>query len=245
MSLRLLRSAGFAVSDPSELLRRIHASYLENPDYGYETGLQLGEIGILTPAVLANPEDLALSDRLAACMRATVGHAAHEVTSGETGMMHAALTLFQQTKDERWKDLYCAGARSLWDAWNQHPESSEWLWKSQIFGSLRSYYGACHGIAGNVQVFLRGADILPREWIETSVQRAAHTLCRGALREGTTVNWALSAEPDPIGSKRLVQWCHGAAGIVTALSCVRMFECADSEKLDALVDEAAELVWAV
>ncbi len=243
VSLRLLQSAGYAANDPSELLRHIHASYLQSPDYGYETGLQLGEIGILTPAVLANPDDRAISDRLAACMKLTVGHPAREITSGETGMMHAALTLFRKTKNEVWKDVYRAGARSLWETWTEHPERSEWLWKSQIFGSVRCYYGACHGIAGNAQVFLKGRDILPNDWIETIVQRAAHTLSLGALREGTNVNWSLSAEPDSVGKKRLVQWCHGAAGIVTALSCARRLEDTDSKELDALVDDAAELVW--
>jgi hypothetical protein len=242
-SLRILRNAGYDVNDPSLVLPKIHTCYLKNPDYGYETGLQLGEIGILTPAVLADPDDRLLSDRLVKCMQSTVGHPAREITSGETGMMHAALTLFRQTNEQRWKDLYCTGARSLWEAWSEHPESNAWLWRSHIFGSVRYYYGACHGLAGNTHAFLRGADLLPKEWIEALIERTAQTLSAAALREGTNVNWSLSAESDPVRQKRLVQWCHGAAGIVTALGCVGTFEHADSRRLDALIKDAAELVW--
>src|SRR3954467_4953796 len=48
VSLRILRRAGYVVPDYSSSLDNIHAAYLLSPDYGYETGLQLGEIGILT-----------------------------------------------------------------------------------------------------------------------------------------------------------------------------------------------------
>jgi hypothetical protein len=243
VSLRLLQMAGYAAGDPTGLLRHVHACFLECPDYGYETGLQLGEIGILTPAVLADPDDRAMSDRLAACMKATLGHPAREITSGETGMMHAALTLFRKTRNDVWKDLYLAGARSLWETWTQQPERSEWLWNSRIFGSVRRYYGACHGIAGNAQVFLRATDILPAEWIEAVVQRTTRTLSLAASREGSHVNWPLCAEPDSPGNKRLVQWCHGAAGIVTALGCARGLKDTDSRELDVLIDDAAEFVW--
>jgi hypothetical protein len=38
---------------------------------------------------------------------------------------------------------------------------------------------------------------------------------RGALRDGADINWPVSA--DPSGTRRLVQWCHGAPGVGAAL----------------------------
>jgi len=241
VSLRILRRAGYGTMDLSPLLPRIHAAYLDHPDEGYETGLQLGEIGILTPAVLADPGDTALSSRLSQCMECTLGHKARETTSGEAGMMHAALTLFRETGDEIWKDLYCRAAESLWQAWTLRPETGEWLWTSDIFGYVRSYYGACHGVAGNANAFLRGADLLPRDRTEVIVARVAGTLDRAALRDGADINWPVSG--DRSGTRRLVQWCHGAPGVVAALGRTPRTDSAGSALLDRLLLQAGELVW--
>jgi hypothetical protein len=223
VALRILRHADYLAPDYSGLLPRIHAAYLKHPDYGYQTGLQLGEIGILTPAVLAAPADRDLTSRLVDCMKRTIGHVAREITSGEAGMMHAALSLFRQTQDELWKDFYCEAAHSLWEAWAYAPATRQWLWRNEIFGSTRSYYGACHGVAGNAHALLRGADLLPDEWTETIIRRTADTLAEGAIRNDVCANWPLSADPPPVGKKRLVQWCHGAPGDVAWLHRARQF----------------------
>jgi len=241
VSLRILCRAGYGTIDPSPLLPRIHAAYLDHPDEGYETGLQLGEIGILTPAILAGLADAALSDRLRRCLGRTLGHKARETTSGEAGMMHAALTLFRETGDEVWKDLYCRAAKSLWQAWTPRPETGEWLWTSDIFGSVRSYYGACHGVAGNAHAFLRGADLLASDRAELIVDRVAGTLDHAALRDGADINWPVSG--DPSGARRLVQWCHGAPGVVTALGRTPRIDSAGSALLDRLLLQAGEFVW--
>jgi hypothetical protein len=242
VSLRILRRAGYVVPDCSSKLSDIHAAYLLNPDYGYETGLQLGEIGILTPAVLADPGSKETVNRLLDCMKKTVHHQAREITSGATGMMHAALTLFQQARNPVWRDLYCEAAQALWNSWARN-DAGEWLWKSQIFGGVRTYYGACHGVAGNVHALLRGMEFLPPEWRAPILQRAADTMSHGVVRHEDDVNWPLSSETDPVGKKRLMQWCHGAPGVVTALSIASDEKCDASTRLDALIGEAAEAVW--
>jgi len=240
-ALRVLRDSGYAVSDPSWLLDRIHAAYLERPDYGYGSGLQLGEIGILTPAVLADPDDPKRADRLHDAMLRTIGHPAREITSGETGMLHAALTLFRETGDERWSELYRRGAESLWQAWSLREGTGEWLWMNDIFGQVRSYYGACHGIAGNAQALLRGADLLPAGRSEEVVERTATTLASGALRSDAGISWPVSA--DASGQRRLLQWCHGAPGVVAALAHPSRIDTPASAQLDDLLEAAGELVW--
>ena len=243
VALRILRRAGYLETDYTDLFPRIHAAYLLRPDYGHQTGLQLGEIGILTPALLANPDDRIVSDRLVDCMKQTIGHVAREITSGEAGMMHAALALYRQTHNELWKDLYCEAAHSLWEAWTYEPHTRQWLWRNEIFGSTRSYYGACHGVAGNAHALLRGIDLLPSAWAAAIIQRTADTLAVGAIRYESCVNWPLSADPPPVGKKRLVQWCHGAPGVVTALACTHRIHDCNSAELAALILAAAELTW--
>lgn len=241
VALRVLRREGTPVKDPSERLEAIHAAWFAHPDIRYETGLQLGEIGILAPAVAADPTHRALVRRLEESMTRTVGHPAREITSGETGMLHAALTLFRETGDERWRRHYRRGADSLWSTWSRRPGTGEWLWRNRIFGSVRSYYGACHGVAGNVGAFVRGGDLLPPGRAREALARAGDTLARGALRHGGDVNWPVSG--DPSGRRRLVQWCHGAPGVVAALAAAPRSDDAASARLDALLLEAGELVW--
>ena len=68
-ALRILRDAGYAAPDLTPRLLEIHARYLERPDEGYEAGLQLGEIGILAPAVAAGVAGADAVERLSTCMR--------------------------------------------------------------------------------------------------------------------------------------------------------------------------------
>ncbi|AQS37178.1 hypothetical protein Sps_02018 [Shewanella psychrophila] len=121
---------GYPLKDLSHLLPDIHQAFLKAPDVSVEPGLQLGEIGILMPAVLAQPDNRELSDKLLLCMEATLDLPLYEITSGQSGMMHAALALYRKTGEARWKDVYVKGAKSLMDNWRQDAETREWLWQS-------------------------------------------------------------------------------------------------------------------
>ena len=240
-ALGILRASGHAAPDLGELWPRIHASYLKRPDEGYELGLHLGEIGILSPWVASGTAAPETVIRLERCMHDVLDHPARETTSGVTGMLHAALTLFERKGDERWAGHYRRGAHALFHAWHRRPETREWHWTSEIFGSTRHYYGACHGLAGNAAAILRGAEWLPGDWIETTLERTSRTLEAGALRDGADLNWPVSA--DASGTRRLVQWCHGAGGVVAALGDSPRTGGDASRRLDALLVQAGELVW--
>jgi hypothetical protein len=241
VSLRILEREGYDVPRRLGGWRRIHAAYLESPDVGYQTGLQLGEIGILAPALLDEPGDVERAARLSDCMARTIGHPAREITSGETGMIHAALTLYRATGDPRWEEWYRRGARSLWDSWHPHGDGGQWHWTSDIFGFKRHYFGANHGVAGNAQALVRGADLLPAEWIPELLERTVRTLVQGAVRDGDDLNWPVSN--DDSGKRRLIQWCHGAPGVVAALAGVPRADGDVSVELDALLRAAGELIW--
>ncbi|MCP5058711.1 MAG: lanthionine synthetase [bacterium] len=234
-SLRILGAAGYDAPDFSSSLVEIADAYRKQPDRELETGLQMGEIGILAPAVLANPASRLLGDRMEHAMDETLGHPAREITSGETGALHAALTLFRATGHERWERQAERLARSLVDSWEERA-NGHWHWTSHVFGFQRSYYGACHGVAGNGGALLRALEFLPELDAETIVRRVTRTLVGGALEEGEGLNWPVSE--DASGTRRLVQWCHGAPGVVTALAAAPPME-----ELDRLLLGAGELVW--
>lgn len=242
IATEILRKAGYSTLDLRDQLPNIYRNFLKNPDVDKAVvGLQIGEIGILTPAILGNPKDIYLQDRAKQCMSEILDHPAREVTSGQTGMMYAALALYRATGEDCWKTVYQQGAEALWSSWYEAADGSGWLWDNDIFGSCRSYFGACHGVAGNLNVFLRGADLLSDEFTADAVDRAAQTLNFHAFREGGMANWSISAPPKKL--RLLVQWCHGAAGIVSALSITPRAETPASHIIETLLSEASALVW--
>lgn len=243
IGLQILRARGHGPVDHRARLPDIHRRYLQSPDIEpAEPGLQLGELGILTPWILAAPDDSEAAGRLETCMAAILQHEALEITSGQTGMMHAAMALFEATGERRWLDWYRRGAEALWDAWQPDSEGLGWLWRSRLFGETRRYFGACHGLAGNVGALLRGAAFLPPAHLPVLQARTAATLERSARRRGDQANWFVSAPP--VAGKLMVQWCHGAAGIVTALREMPGDRTAGPARaIDRLLRQAATLTW--
>jgi lantibiotic modifying enzyme len=240
-ALQIIKGYGYKVSDLSDLVESVYQSYLKAPDVSVEPGLQLGELGILVPAMLAQPENKTLTKRLIRCMEDTLALPFYELTSGQSGMMHAALALYRKTGKEHWKNLYLKGAESLMESWRQDKDTGEWLWQSQVFGPKRHYYGACHGVVGNANILLQGVDMLPDGYAEIIMQRTILTLKLSVKNETNLSNWPLCTKPNI--DKLLVQWCHGAAGIVTAMARTPKTNSDDSYQLDKLLKETGELVW--
>lgn len=240
-ALQILGAYGYEVNDLSELIEVVYQSFLKTPDFSVEPGLQIGKLGILMPGILAQPDDEELSSLVMRCMEDTIELPLYEITSGQSGMMHAALALYRKTDKNHWKDLYLKGAKALIDNWKQDYETGQWLWQSQVFGPKRHYYGACHGIAGNANILLQGADLLPDGYTEMIAKRTVSTLKIAVKQKNNMANWCVCTKPDI--DKMLVQWCHGAAGIVTAMSRTPTIDSYESKQLDQLLDETGELVW--
>ena len=239
--LQILKNYGYNVHDLSHLLEAVHSSFIKYPDVSVEPGLQIGEIGILVPRLLAEPDNQEVSQYLLKCMEETIDLPLYEITSGQSGMMHAALALYRKTGDICWKNIFVKGAKSLMDNWEEDAETGEWHWQSQVFGPKRHYYGACHGITGNANILLQGADLLPSSCSELIINRTISTLNISAKREANLTNWVLCTKPNI--DKLLVQWCHGAAGIVTAMARTPKNNSLNSKLLDELLENTGELVW--
>lgn len=238
---QILKRYDYEVVDLSDLLSNIHSSFLQNPDISVEPGLQIGEIGILMPAALAQPENKKITDSLLQCMEETVNLPLYEITSGQTGMMHAALALYRETNNICWKNLFVKGAIVLMNNWKQDTETGQWLWQSQVFGPSRHYYGACHGITGNANILLQGMDLLSEDRTDEIIERTVSTLNLSAKKNDDMVNWILCTKPNI--DKLLVQWCHGAAGIITAMARTPKSNSSNSRLLDELLEKSGNLVW--
>jgi len=180
----------------------------------------------------------AVADALAAGIAANTGHPSLELLWGSPGTMHAALTMHEWTGDERWANLFRTDASALWCAFLPADEAPCRLWTQPLWGRKQKMTGAGHGFAGNASAVIRGHALLPAatwtQWADAIIETVQVT----ALRDGPLANWAPEVPPAHTPPKMLVQWCHGAPGIVTSLSAL------PDPRLDELLAAAAELTWA-
>lgn len=207
--------------------------YLRQPDTGERVpSFLLGELGV---RMVANAEP----ERMFALIASNIDNPTLEPLWGAPGTMVPALILFERTGDERWRELYLQNAASLIDQWHFHDHEDVWMWTQHLYGHVVRLLGAGHGFAGNVFALLRGFDVLSKEQQALTCERARHTLLRTAQRKGGLANWAQHVGVGRPGrDAMLVQWCHGAPGMITALAGLP----ADDE-LDRVLCEGGELTW--
>lgn len=170
---------------------------------------------------------------LEAVIAANTDDPARELMWGAPGTMLAALALHRATGEARWAELYRASAGALLAA--LHDEDGVEVWTQELYGSHVEYLGAVHGFAGNAFALREGRALLEDATWAALAPRLARTLEATAVRDGALVNWPTLAGA-PRGGKLLVQHCHGAPGIVTAVAGL-------DAASDALLVGAGELIW--
>ena len=225
--------------DPSELIERIRLAYLAQPDTREAIpSYFLGEVGLLLVHWRLTASSAA-SDRLAECIRANIPNPTNEALWAAPGTMLGALFMHAWTGQSRWRELYLENVEQLWRTWELDEEAGCHLWTQHLYGYVEKSLGAAHGFAGNAYALLRGAPLIPGDRRAAIYDRCVQAITRTAVVEGETANWPPSSRHE--GAKMLVQWCHGAPGIVTALS---ELPAGYSEPFDALLVKAGNLIWA-
>ncbi|WNG13822.1 lanthionine synthetase C family protein [Cystobacter fuscus] len=196
----------------------------------------LGDAGVLFTWWKTAPSEPVLS-ALAEAIAENTEDPALELMWGAPGTMLAALALYRASGSARWADLYRAGARAL-EASLQWDESlGADIWTQTLYGERAQYLGPVHGFAGNAFALLQGRELLePGQWASLS-SRIVRTLEVTAIRGAQGINWAPHTGSRRPGAPLLVQHCHGAPGMVTALSALEA-------PIDELLLGAGELTWA-
>ncbi|MEP7329584.1 MAG: lanthionine synthetase LanC family protein, partial [Betaproteobacteria bacterium] len=180
-------------------------------------GLLMGRSGVLLLRYRLAP-DRATADAIAASVVANAHHPALELLWGSPSTMHVALTMHEWTGDVRWADLFRADAVNLLRALLPAGDAPCRIWTQDLYGKKARFIGAGHGFAGNASALVRGRNLLTSTtadpWQDAIVE-TAHTT---AMRDGTLANWPPQLVPTVAAPKMLVQWCHGAPGMVTSLA---------------------------
>jgi Lanthionine synthetase C-like protein len=202
-------------------------------------GVWDGVAGVLAVAERCRP-DASRRDRLAELARASLLSPALEPMQGHPGHMLLAAQLHARTGEERWAEIWSAGAERLLREWRHDEALGAWLWTQQLGGHETRYVGAAHGLVGNVHVLRRGGTLLPAGQRDEVERRAVETLSRLAVVEDGRANWTGVAGSPLVANGRIrVQWCHGAAGVLAA-----MWDTApNDDSWGELLLAAGRLVW--
>lgn len=226
---------------PEAVIGRVYDSYLDRPDTdAVVPSYFLGEVGLLLVLWRMTGDPVA-ADRLYARIQDNIPNPVNEALWAAPGTMVGALHMLDWTGEERWRELFLENVEQLWKTWLPSPHADCDLWTQDLYGSVVQLLGAGHGFAGNAYPLLRGASLLPDGRREALYRRCSATLGATALKQRDCVNWPPGVGPPRPGrTSVLVQWCHGAPGIVTATAD---FPAGLSADMDELLLGAGETTW--
>lgn len=235
-ALDALARRGFAAASPAAITPDLVARNLaevEAARWGDES-LLLGQSGVLLLAWRRDPTPRA-AEAVAASVERNAAHPANEMLWGVPGTLHAAAALHEATGDTRVAAIWRAGARSVLASLHFDPELSCHVWTQDLYHRRTRYLGAGHGFAGNAAALLRAQHLLEADERGRLREALVDTMLRTAVRADGRANWpALPGDDD---SRWLVQWCHGAPGVILSLAAL------DDARLDDVLVEAGELVF--
>ena len=233
-ALDRLAEAGFYEPslDLAAIIGGLYEAVLTSPDEeNAGASLLVGSSGILLVAHRLAPS-AARADALAEVIAANVKHPSNELLLGSPGTMLAARAMHVRTGAERFAELWRASARELLDR-----QEEDGLWTQDLYGRRPRLIGAAHGFAGNI-LALRAAP----EWLDNArvvETRAVATARAFALEDGGLASWSFGEGGSRAGTPPRVQWCHGAAGIITSLAKLAP----DDDAHGVLMNAGGELVW--
>jgi hypothetical protein len=158
-----------------------------------------------------------------------------ELMWGFAGAMLACVFAAERTGEARWRDIYLTQAERILSDLEDTDDGP--LWTQDLYGHTRQFLGPVHGYAGNMLALLRGWDWLPEAGRSRIRLAVPATLDANAIKDEMGVNWPPMVSPDP--APPLVQHCHGAPGMVTALASPYVA----GPELLALLEAGGELTW--
>jgi hypothetical protein len=238
-----LASAGYVEPElvDGELVEALEARMVaepDEPDLGVG-GVWTGLAGVLAVAERRRPDE-GRRHRLAELARSSLDSPALETMYGHPGHMALAAELHIRTGEKRWATFWSAGADRLFETWHYDEALGAWLWTQRLGPAERRFLGPAHGLVGNVHVLRRGGPLLAADRQAEAEHRTLETLSRLAVVDDGLANWpAVAGDPLAIRGGIRLQWCHGAAGVLTGLWDLAP----DDEAWSELLLAAGRLVW--
>jgi lantibiotic modifying enzyme len=159
---------------------------------------------------------------------------------GSAGSMLCANFLHMWTSEARWQEVFLLQAERMLSEW-ERIDGIGHLWSPDLYGETHKYLGPVHGFAGNIIPLIAGRELLPHKRYEDICSKVVETVINTATTTEALANWvAVFDESDRTQTPNLVQYCHGAPGMVTALSKLPR---GIDDRFDQLLEKGGELTW--
>ena len=221
-----------------DLLREQNRAWLRGQGSGDHGSFLMGELPVDLMAWVEQPSD-ALAGRLAGLIEANLDHPARELMWGSPGSLLAATFLHERSGDPRWRDLFRRVAARLEEQLLRSEAHRCDYWTQDLYGVRSTYLGGVHGFVATASALIRGRHLLEAGRWPAWQRRIAETVAHAATQEDGMANWRPElVEPAGRPPKMLMQFCHGAPGVVI---CLGDFP---GTELDELLLAAGEAVWA-
>jgi lantibiotic modifying enzyme len=235
-----------AVDSTFEIATHLDAALAQNRQrypkvspYPEQSSYLFGELPLLLLQYKCNPsEDTA--NEILRLIHKNDSQPIRELMWGIAGSMLTACFMYQWTQESRWQEAFKLQAGLLLSEWQSVGEAG-YLWMIDLYGSQQHWLGPVHGFASNLTPLLIGQSLLTDEEFQAISTKAMITVVQTAVTEDGKANWAAvydAAHPDQ--TPDLVQYCHGAPGMVTALA---MLPKGINESFDRILEQGGELTW--
>jgi Lanthionine synthetase C-like protein len=214
--------------DLADSIDRVCAKFVAEDDSRTAGSFLINEVGILLVHWHIT-RDRAAADRLFELIAGNAELPTDELMWGTPGTALAASFMWENTSEQRWRDLFVKKIAELWSRWKYRPEQRAFLRRQRLYQpEPRIFLGPVHGFAGNASVLMRGTTLMGEQRREEMYLRIAGAIRGTANIEGNFANWlGLASSPSgdaPLSGSDdypwLVQWCHGAPGTLGALSAL-------------------------
>jgi hypothetical protein len=218
----------------------LHKYFLANSTPNYEGGLFFGLSGILLFKFLLNPSP-SIADELFTLTQQYAHLKSNELFWGESAYALCCLHMFEKSNQARWLDLYQDIVKSMINKLETIPGKDYKIWQQFLDGVYVYHLGAAHGYVGNVHAILASQHVLPEFKLRDQMfDNTIKLLNDTALESPGCCNWDQSiGEPRLNRTAKLVQWCHGAPGIVTSLAGYKKAD----ESFEKTLVKASDMVW--
>jgi hypothetical protein len=184
-------------------------------------------------------KDAATAEIIYGAVEANNTQPVRELMWGAAGTMLSASFMHRWSAEPRWKEVYLFQAERMLSEW-EPIEGVGQLWTQDLYGRRKKYIGPVHGFAGNVISLIEGQRLLGPERYRTIAGKVMQTAVNTAHADAAHANWPAVFDPSAGGPARLLQHCHGAAGMVNALSKLPVGE---NDSFDSVLEKGGELVW--
>jgi lantibiotic modifying enzyme len=236
--------------DVGELAGNIHKKYFASeavafskhyPGNEVSSYLQ-GETGILLAKSKLIPAQAdEIWERQYPLIQANINNPTMESYWGGTGSLIPVLFKLEEKVTERWLDLLLAHCQFMKETIDRDAFFDCPVWTQDLYGTKQKLTGAGHGFVGNMYPFLRGLEFLTKPLKEWVLNDSIEMVVKTAQLEGACCNWPTELDRVPQGSgKHLLQWCHGAPGVITSLNNIHA---GYSREFDELMIKAGETIW--